>query len=361
LFYVRHFGVIEFVTDNDARPTLFILAGPNGAGKSTLYETVVKPRIKAPFINADIIQRDELKDSAMEAAYTAAKIAETRRAEYIAERKSFVAESTFSHPSKLDLITQAQTAGFRVVTYHVNVRSPNLSVARVANRVTEGGHDVPEEKIRKRYELNQPLIREAILKSDYAFVYDNSVLNKPPRLAMSFQRGRIDRVSNDVPAWARELYSKELEHFSPSRLNPAANSFEEAQKIVLALGGDDARLSIPGKKASHFAGPIVGESSLHWVQQIEQKTFVAHFKTALPKETAINAEVSINYISRSDATIRPLSVNERFESTLARSGFTDAEKTKARDMFQKRLTDQSFSANRTKISVNDTSKDDRER
>jgi predicted ABC-type ATPase len=57
------------MTSPAPRPTLFLIAGPNGAGKSTFYHTVVKPRIQAPFINAGIIQRDELKDTSVEAAY----------------------------------------------------------------------------------------------------------------------------------------------------------------------------------------------------------------------------------------------------------------------------------------------------
>lgn len=61
------------------RPTLFLIAGPNGAGKSTFYDTVLKSRIQAPFINADIIQRDELKNASLEAAYEAAGIADGRR------------------------------------------------------------------------------------------------------------------------------------------------------------------------------------------------------------------------------------------------------------------------------------------
>jgi predicted ABC-type ATPase len=63
------------------RPTLYMLAGPNGAGKSTLYEARLRPVLKGvPFINADIIQRNELADPSMQASYKAAEIAETRRA-----------------------------------------------------------------------------------------------------------------------------------------------------------------------------------------------------------------------------------------------------------------------------------------
>ena len=60
------------------RPTMVMLAGPDGARKSTLYENLIKPIIKAPFINADLIQRYEMHDRSMKGAYKAASIAEKR-------------------------------------------------------------------------------------------------------------------------------------------------------------------------------------------------------------------------------------------------------------------------------------------
>ncbi|RYE70326.1 MAG: hypothetical protein EOP17_01120 [Rhizobiaceae bacterium] len=67
------------------KPTMVVLAGPNGAGKSTLYKVRVAPSFAGPFINADIIQRDELRDPSPEASYEAAQIATSQRAEYLAQ------------------------------------------------------------------------------------------------------------------------------------------------------------------------------------------------------------------------------------------------------------------------------------
>jgi predicted ABC-type ATPase len=203
------------------KPTMYMIAGPNGAGKSTLYLTAIAPKVKAPFINADLIQRDELKNPSMSASYEAAEMAMARRQTHLTEKTSFVSESTFSHPSKLKLIDEAKAAGFRVVLYHVSVRSPELSVARVAARVGLGGHDVPEDKIRERYERNMALIREAVLRSDHAFVYDNSRLGEFPALAIGFRAGEVVRVSDRTPEWAHELYARELSaHSSPHPITP---------------------------------------------------------------------------------------------------------------------------------------------
>jgi predicted ABC-type ATPase len=199
---------------------MFILAGPNGAGKSTLYETVVRPRLAAPFINADLIQRDELRDGSMTAAYRAADIAERRRRDLLQRRRSFVSESTFSHESKLALVHEARTAGFRVVMFHVSVEQARLSVARVAQRVTEGGHDVPEAKILERFERNQPLIRSAVLMADQAYVYDNSRLNVAPKRCIAFRNGEVVDVSDPVPQWAASLYQAELLKIHPDHGAP---------------------------------------------------------------------------------------------------------------------------------------------
>jgi len=67
------------------------------------------------------------------------------------------------------------------MVFHISVETPDLSVARVQEHVREGGHPVPEEKIRARYERSAPLIRKAVLISDVGHVFDNSRLNEPPR------------------------------------------------------------------------------------------------------------------------------------------------------------------------------------
>jgi predicted ABC-type ATPase len=197
-----------------SQPTMFMIAGPNGAGKSTLYETRIRALVpQVPFINADMIQRDELQQTSMDASYMAAQIAEQRRQKHLIDRASFVSESTFSHRSKLSLVDDAQKAGFRVVMYHVHLHSPDLSVKRVAHRHSQGGHDVPEHKIRERYARNPALIREAVLQADRAFIYDNSTFGHPPHLAIEMRCGRVIFASDRVPAWACETYAKELERF----------------------------------------------------------------------------------------------------------------------------------------------------
>jgi predicted ABC-type ATPase len=188
------------------RPTLFLIAGPNGAGKSTFYDTVLAPRIAAPFINADIIQRDELEDPSPEASYRAAEIAEGRRRDHMAAGQSFVMETVFSHPSKLELLQDARDAGYRIIVFHLVLASADLAVARVAARSDEGGHPVPEEKIRQRFERNAPLIRQAALLADRAMVFDASALNERPVVLLELAQGQVARRAGEVPEWFEGMY-----------------------------------------------------------------------------------------------------------------------------------------------------------
>jgi len=191
-------------------PFLVLLAGPNGAGKTTLYQTRVAESFACPFINADMIQRDELGDLSMEASYRAAEIAAARRADLLKSGKSFATETVFSHPSKLTVVVDARRRGYRVVVMHVGVDSPDLSVARVRARAMEGGHDVPEEKVRDRYVRGQPLIRQAALLADLGMVYDNSILNTPPRLVLQFTDGRLVKAEEPFPRWITVCYAADL-------------------------------------------------------------------------------------------------------------------------------------------------------
>lgn len=188
---------------NEAKPCCN--CGPERSGKSTLAASFA-----GPFINADIIQRDELQDRSMEASYRAAEIANKRPAELLDAKRSFVTETVFSHSSKLRIIADARTRGYMVIVMHVSVDDSALSVARVHARVMEGGHDVPEEKVRNRYVRGQVLIRQAVLQADRGMVFDNSRLNEPPQLMLLFALGRLLQAEPMLPQWVLIGYADDL-------------------------------------------------------------------------------------------------------------------------------------------------------
>lgn len=181
-----------------ADPVLHLIAGPNGAGKSTLYDRVIGPVTKLEFVNADVIAAREWPDDVAAHSYDAARLAAVRRDEFLAARTSFVTETVFSHESKVDLVKAAAAAGY-LVTLHVVLVPEDLAVARVANRVENDGHDVPEEKVRSRYARLWSLVAEATELVDEATVYDNSSASEPFRVVASFNRG----LAVSKPAWPR--------------------------------------------------------------------------------------------------------------------------------------------------------------
>ncbi|MFM2287711.1 MAG: hypothetical protein RL684_854 [Pseudomonadota bacterium] len=281
-----------------AAPIFHIIAGPNGAGKSTLYRTLIQPTFpSAEFVNADLLAQAHYGKAATtrEESETGQRLAETRRRELMAARKSLVTESTFSHPSKLDLVRDAIALGYEVRVYHVNLRSPDLAVKRVERRVGDGGHPVPEDKTRERYTRNQPIIRDAVRLAHRAYVFDNSEFGQPHRRVLAFQQGQAVYVDRQVPAWARELYAGELRGYAAERLNRPAASFETAKRMTQAQLGEAAVLRIARLDSSRYVGKIIAETDLHVVQQLGDRSAVAHFKSLLSPAPALNDSCAIAY------------------------------------------------------------------
>lgn len=169
---------------------LDLVVGPNGAGKSTFVRLTLAPVLPhATFVNADLIAQQRWPDDPETHSYEAARIAARTRKALIARREPFIAETVFSHPSKLDLPREAAAAGYyRAV--HVVLVPEAVAVARVAARVVAGGHTVPEDKVRGRYQRLWPLVAEAIVLADTATVYDNSQ-RKGPSVVADFSHGFV--------------------------------------------------------------------------------------------------------------------------------------------------------------------------
>lgn len=143
-------------------------------------------------------------------AYEAAKIAEKQREEYLHKDKSFAAETVFSHPSKLELIRDAQRNGFMVVLYHVHVATPELAKMRVEARKQAGGHNVPQDKIFSRFPRTLAYLQDAIQMADRSIVLDNTDVLYPHRHLMTLERGRVVRLAKDLPDWAYQQYGREI-------------------------------------------------------------------------------------------------------------------------------------------------------
>ena len=177
---------------------LDLVVGPNGAGKSTFVRLAVAPQWRgAVFVNADLIAAERWPDAQLEHAYEAAELARRTRSQLIVLRRPFIAETVFSHPSKLDLMDDA-TAGGYYVALHVLMVPEDLAVARVASRHAQGGHDVPVEKIRGRYQRLWATVAAAVPRANVATFWDNSDARAPQQVALF-----IAGLSAGPPRWPR--------------------------------------------------------------------------------------------------------------------------------------------------------------
>ena len=141
---------------------LDLVVGPNGAGKSAFIAFTLAPLLPGSLVvNADEIARQRWPKDPASHSYDAARIAADTRAKLIELCRSFIAETVFSHPSKLDFIHAARGAGFTVLA-HVLLIPEDLAVERVRHRVAAGGHDVPEAKVRQRHRRLWTPVAEAI-------------------------------------------------------------------------------------------------------------------------------------------------------------------------------------------------------
>lgn len=186
-------------------PVLHVIAGPNGAGKSTFADRFLLPAMPGiPFVNADLIERAARDGGEELDSYVASGRAADIRDRLTGARRSFVFETVFSHPSKVDVLQQASEAGY-LTTLHVLIVPADLSVARVALRVKQGGHPVPEDKIRSRHARLWGLVAEALQVVDTGLVYNSS--RGTPKVVAEYYHGHLVGEPN-WPAW------------SPSELDP---------------------------------------------------------------------------------------------------------------------------------------------
>ena len=195
-----------------APPVFYLLAGPNGAGKSSLYRAAVADGLipaSAEFVNADLYEAAHLPHIAdpQHRSEAARQWADARRTTLLQAGQSFASETVFSHTSKLALLEAAQRHGFVVLLLVVCLDDPQRLLARVHQRVQEGGHAVPAARILARYPRTLENLAHAVRLADMAMLYDTGEIgenqvSRPVRVAVC--SGTETRVLVEVlPPWAR--------------------------------------------------------------------------------------------------------------------------------------------------------------
>ncbi len=229
-----------------------MFAGPNGSGKSTL-KSYLPAKLLGVYLNPDEIEQEIrkqgcldfnvygvsttteevfpffsnskfLQDEGLGAAvdklsltdnrldfsrgevnsYMASVAADFLRQKMLANKVSFTFETVMSHPSKIDVLLQAQAAGYRTYLYFVATDDPAINISRVQNRVRLNGHDVPQEKIIFRYARSLDLLMDAIRHTNRAYVFDNSGDSKEGTqtwLAEITEGKKLELKTDRIPAW----------------------------------------------------------------------------------------------------------------------------------------------------------------
>ena len=244
----------------EKRPLLICLVGINGAGKSTYFRHKLQ-HLKFPFLNADNLAREVWPDAPDEHAYDAGRQTARQREQLIAQGKSFITETVFSHPSKrgpvdvplssaglvhfspqeakfssnrstthqriphpekknalrparkaerqqaLELLEKARASRYRTWLIYIHLEGPELAKLRVEERVSRGGHPVPEEKIAPRFHRLFEQMRRAIPVVDKALLLDNSWHDRPFEHVATLSQGILIKQKSPLPEWARQLLS----------------------------------------------------------------------------------------------------------------------------------------------------------
>lgn len=233
---------------------LRILAGPNGSGKSSVYEALAQNESFhwGVFVNADEIEKKLREEQYIDVlsygvedldwqkfqidyqsfvelkggkcgvenlryidkklfvlnpdlvdSYLACYVAMCIRNGLLLVKKNitFTIETVMSHDSKLDFMRAARERGFRIYLYYISTSSPEINVGRVATRVIKGGHNVPEDKIKSRYERSLRNLHEAILLSDRAYIFDNSESSHQWIAEYDGATGELRYMEEEIPQW----------------------------------------------------------------------------------------------------------------------------------------------------------------
>jgi len=205
------------VASRKRRSCIYVLAGTNGAGKSSVAGAMFR-RSGADYFNPDeatariVAANPGISDvDANSAAWHQGKRLLERA---IAERLDFAFETTLAGHTISALLQKALAAGIDVRIWFVGLSSPELHIARVRARVARGGHDIPEAKIRERYDRSRINLIELLPRLTELRVYDNSFEADPhagraprPTLILHLAKGKIVEIVElpQTPQWARPL------------------------------------------------------------------------------------------------------------------------------------------------------------
>ncbi len=203
-------------------PCIYVLAGTNGAGKSSLMGAMLLQQ-GVEYFNPDHAAQRILSGnpglSQVEANSAAWHEGKRLLERAIAEKLDFAFETTLGGKTITRLLDQALSEGIEVRIWYVGLEGVERHIARVRSRVAQGGHDIPEERIRERYIQSRINLIRLLPRLTELLLYDNSEEADPrtgrapePRLILRMVRGRVRETCEliHVPQWAKSILATAL-------------------------------------------------------------------------------------------------------------------------------------------------------
>jgi predicted ABC-type ATPase len=211
------------VADRPSKPRIYVLAGVNGAGKSSVGGAMFADAGQE-FFNPDLAAQEFFAESP-EISQEEANARAWREGRRLLEtsiitRQDFAFETTLGGNTITRLLKEAAKAGIEVRIWYVGLESVELHIARVRSRVAQGGHDIPEGKIRERYDRTRWNLIGLLPNLAELKVFDNTAESDPragswpePKLLLHWRHGRIV-CSHDLvhmPEWAKPILQRAIE------------------------------------------------------------------------------------------------------------------------------------------------------
>lgn len=205
------------------KPVLIVIAGPNGSGKTSTTRLVIKHEWaeQCVYINPDEIAQSKFGDwNDVNAVRQAVEYCEEWREQLLLDHKDFIFETVLSSDAKVNFLKRAKEEGYFIRMFFICTESPAINAARIANRVMEGGHDVPILKIISRYEKAIINAIKVAGFADRAYFYDNSIDNQNAQLLFRTVDGKLAKQYVEaLPQWTETIlpeHRRALDYYGTS-------------------------------------------------------------------------------------------------------------------------------------------------
>jgi predicted ABC-type ATPase len=156
------------------RPTLTFIAGANGSGKTTLTRWNTELFKDIPLLDPDAVANTLQTTASAMFPIAAARNVLKSAEEHLKKAESFAVETTLAGKNYLRMMLEARNRGFEIILVYIGTKNVEINLARIQNRVLAGGHDVPEEHVRRRFKRSFENLPIAIKRAHHTILFDNS-------------------------------------------------------------------------------------------------------------------------------------------------------------------------------------------